>query len=278
MISFPNCKLNLGLNVVEKRSDGFHNIETFFLPIEIKDALEIIVADDATNDISFTTTGLTIEGDIKQNLCVKAYRLLKKDFDLPGIQMHLHKAIPMGAGLGGGSADGAFALMLMNDKFKLNLSKNKLITYALQLGSDCPFFILNKACFATSRGEILKTINLDLTAYQIIIINPKIHISTAWAFGNIIPSKPLKSIREIIQQPIETWKNQLTNDFEKPVFKKHAAVENIKQILYHHNALFASMTGTGSTVFGIFDRTINPSIFNFPANYFVQILAPSKPF
>ncbi len=272
MISFPNCKINLGLNVVEKRDDGFHNIETVFLPINIKDALEIIVAEDATKDISFTTTGLTIEGDIKQNLCVKAYKLLKKDFDLPSIQMHLHKAIPMGAGLGGGSADGAFALMLMNDKFNLNLSNEQLINYALQLGSDCPFFSLNKPCFATSRGEVLKAIDIDLSAYQIIVINPKIHISTAWAFGNIVPSKSKKSVEEIIQQPISTWRKELINDFEKPVFKKYSAVEDIKQILYHHNAIFASMTGTGSTVFGIFNKTIDPAIFNFPANYFVQIL------
>ena len=184
--------------------------------------------------------------------------------------MHLHKAIPMGAGLGGGSADGAFALALLNNKLALNISTPQLINYALQLGSDCPFFIINKPCFATSRGEEMHLLQLDLSAYDIIIINPKIHIATAWAFANIIPSKPKKSIQQIIQQPIETWKTELENDFEEPVFKQYPIIKNIKETLYNNNAVYAAMTGTGSTVFGIFKRENKPDTLTFDKEYFVK--------
>ena len=189
MVSFPNCKINLGLNIVNKRNDGYHDFETVFFPIHLKDALEIIEKEK----FEFSTSGLPIEGEPEKNLCIKAYQLLKKDFpQLPAVQMHLHKAIPMGAGLGGGSADGAFTLKLLNKKFDLSLSEKQLINYSLQLGSDCPFFILNKPCFATGRGEILEQIDLDLSEYKILIVHPAIHISTAWAFSTIKPLKPVK--------------------------------------------------------------------------------------
>jgi len=272
MISFPNCKINLGLNILKKRDDGFHDLETAFYPLMLKDVLEIIPATNkqhptsntqelSLQTVNFSSSGLTIDGDSSTNLCVKAYHLLKKDFpQLPNIEMHLHKAIPMGAGLGGGSADGAFTLRLLNDKFNLNLSTEQLISYALQLGSDCPFFILNQPCFATSRGEVMRNIELDLSGYQFVIINPGIHVNTGWAFSHIIPSTPQKSIAQIIQQPIATWKDELVNDFELPVAKQYPAISSIKEQLYAAGATYASMSGSGSTVFGIFDKELNPAL------------------
>ena len=196
MVSFPNCKINLGLNIVNKRDDGYHDIETVFFPIQLKDALEVIEIEE----FGFSASGFSIEGEPAKNLCVKAYDMLKKDFpQLPAVQMHLHKAIPMGAGLGGGSADGAFTLKLLNKKFDLSLSEKQLINYSLRLGSDCPFFILNKPCFGTGRGEILEQTELDLSGYKFLIVQPSVHITTASAFSTIKPLKPAKSIKQIIQ-------------------------------------------------------------------------------
>jgi 4-diphosphocytidyl-2-C-methyl-D-erythritol kinase len=272
MVSFPNAKINLGLNIVEKRNDGFHNLETIFLPIDIKDALEVIVDETKESGIEFTSSGLQIVGDISCNLCVRAYKLLKKDFQLPAVKIHLHKAIPMGAGLGGGSADGAFALHILNEKLALNLTSQQLLQYALQLGSDCPFFIVNKTSFATSRGEELTPIELDLSKYKILIINLGIHISTAWAFNNITPQKPAISVQEIVSKPISTWKNDLKNDFEKSVLKEYPSIKKIKDVLYNYGAIYASLTGTGSTVFGIFKDEVDIKIFNFPEKYLVKWL------
>jgi 4-diphosphocytidyl-2-C-methyl-D-erythritol kinase len=276
MVSFPNAKLNLGLHIVERRSDGYHNIETVFLPIEITDALEIVETDNKEKELDFNSSGLQIVGDISLNLCVRAYKLLKKDFSLPPVKMHLLKSIPMGAGLGGGSADGAFALKMLNEKFNLNIPTSKLLSYALQLGSDCPFFIINKPCFASSRGEDLNEIKLDLSTYKIIIINPGIHISTAWAFGNIEAKQPKKCIAEIIKQPIDSWKNELKNDFEDSVLNEHPSVKKIKDTLYNYGAIYASLTGTGSTVFGIFKNQIDEAVFDFPKGYLVKWLTVLK--
>ena len=273
MISFPNCKINLGLNIIRKRTDGYHDLETVFYPVQIKDILEIIALPESKNQatVQFSQSGLHIDGDANNNLCVKAYHLLKKDFpSLPAIQMHLHKVIPMGAGLGGGSADGAFALRLLNDKLNLHLSNEQLIQYALQLGSDCTFFILNKPCYATSRGEVMEKIELDLSAYKFAIVNPGIHVSTAWAFSTIAPHQPKISIKEIIKQPINDWKNLLQNDFEAPVMKAFPAIQQIKDTLCNAGAAYVSMTGSGSTVFGIFEKNI-PVQLKFPENYFVEI-------
>ena len=270
MVSFPNAKINIGLNVVEKRTDGFHNIETVFLPVSFKDVLEIIVSDNKTDVIEFTSSGIEIDGGITNNLCVKAYHLLKKEFDLPNIKMHLHKTIPIGAGLGGGSADAAFTLQLLNNKFSLNLTENQLLKYALQLGSDCPFFIKNKPCFATSRGENLEEIQIDLSNYQLAIINPKIHIATAWAFNKIKPQSPAISIKKLITLPIESWKNNITNDFEIPVFNEFPVLSDVKEIMYKQQAIYAALTGTGSTVFGIFKKNIKAVDFSFPENYFIK--------
>jgi 4-diphosphocytidyl-2-C-methyl-D-erythritol kinase len=257
MVTFPNCKINLGLNIVKKRDDGFHDIETVFYPLPFYDALEIVTSNTKTK---FTNTGI-FGGEINNNLCLKAYQLLKKDFrELPEIKMHLHKTIPVGAGLGGGSADAAFTLSLLNKKYHLNIPLQQLLVYALQLGSDCPFFLLNKTAVAFGRGEIFEEINCSLSGYKILIINPGIHINTRELFQQIMPSFPVKKISEIIQQPIETWKIDLVNDFEKVVSQKHPEVKKIKEELYKRNAVYASMTGTGSTVFGIFNSNVEIKI------------------
>jgi 4-diphosphocytidyl-2-C-methyl-D-erythritol kinase len=271
MVTFPNCKINLGLNIINKRSDGYHDLETVFYPIFIQDVLEIITDQnsDSLNDIRYSSSGLQVDGDSNQNLCVKAYRLLKNDYpQLPSIKIHLHKNIPMGAGLGGGSADGAFALSLINQKYQLDISQEKLIQYALQLGSDCPFFIINKPCLAKGRGEILSPIDLELSQYQFLIVNPGIHISTAWAFSKINPSPALYPIEESILIPIRQWKGILQNDFEKPVVNQYPEIGDIIHKLYEHGAVYAALSGSGSTVFGIFPKgpIKRP---NFPNHYYI---------
>lgn len=268
MVVFPNAKINLGLTILNKRDDCYHNLETVFYPILIKDVLEIIAGDT----FEFTTSGISIDAINEENICIQAYKLLKKDFpQLPEVKMHLHKTIPLGAGLGGGSADGAFTLKLLNQKFELDLSTTQLINYSLQLGSDCPFFILNKPSFASGRGEMLEEINLDLSNYKIIIINPGIHIPTGWAFTQLTPTRFSKNIKEIIQQPIDTWKEELMNDFETPVFKKYPEIKSIKEELYHQGAIYSAMSGSGSSVFGFFKKE---TLINFPlpGNYLIKEL------
>jgi 4-diphosphocytidyl-2-C-methyl-D-erythritol kinase len=282
VVLFPNCKINLGLNIIRKRSDGYHDLETIFYPVAILDALELVQIDEAVKNIQsaiavnieggsqFSITGEIIEGNPQDNLCVKAYQLLKKDFSqLPAIKMHLHKTIPTGAGLGGGSADGAFALKLFNKKFDLGISTKQLLDYARQLGSDCPFFIINEACFATGRGEILEPIQLDLSAYKFLIINPSIHISTDEAFSLLVPALPSKSVKEVVQQPVGTWRQELKNDFENVVFKDYPEVKSIKEKLYEAGAIYASMTGSGSTVYGLFEKNWDVNL-KFPANYLIK--------
>ena len=261
MLSFPNCKINLGLNIIRKRKDGYHDLETVFFPIPFKDVVEIIPSGSS----QFHVTGLPVENE--NNLCSKAYQLLKKDFShLPEINMHLHKAIPLGAGLGGGSADAAFTLKLLNEKFGLGLSDQKLIDYAIELGSDCPFFIINKPCFATGRGEILEPIRIDLSGYKILLVNPGIHIDTKWAFSKIEPRAPGISLKEIINLPIETWKDELRNDFEEPVFGSYPEIKKIKEDLCNAGAAYASMSGSGSTVYGLFKKT-DPITINLAMIY-----------
>ena len=251
MIQFPNCKINLGLSILAKRADGYHELETVFYPIAVSDALEILPSDNLT----LTQTGIAVPGEPTQNLCLKAYHLLKKDFpQLPAVQMHLHKNIPMGAGLGGGSSDGTAALIMLNEQFSLGLNDRQLIDYASQLGSDCPFFVYNKACHATGRGEILKPIALDLSNYQFLLVHPGVHIATAWAFQQLTPNTKSESIKSIIEKPISEWKDLLINDFEAPVFKAEPTLSNIKAQLYQLGAIYASMSGSGSSLFGIFPK------------------------
>lgn len=270
MVVYPNCKINLGLQILNKREDGFHNLETVFYPVPFRDALEIIPNNIAETE--FTGTGLTVDGNATDNLCVKAYHIIKKDFpQLTDVKIHLHKTIPMGAGLGGGSADAAFMLKLLNDKFNLNLPTAQLLNYALQLGSDCPFFIINKPCYATGQGEILDEVPVDLSAYKIVLINPGIHVNTGWAFSNIAPASSKKSIKEIIKQPVTSWKDELINDFEKPVFKAHPQIQEIKETLYKQGAVYAAMSGSGSTVFGIFETAFDTKPFA-NKNYFIKTI------
>ncbi len=268
MVVFPNCKINLGLHVVNKRPDGFHDIETVFVPVNLKDAAEIIEFPANKKEISYTQSGLMITGKDEDNLCIKAYNLLKKDFpQLPKIKLHLHKAVPMGAGLGGGSADASFVLKMMAQKFELNISSKQLLSYALNLGSDCPFFVLNKPCYATGRGEILEEISLDLSAYKILLVNPGIHINTGWAFSNISIGKKDYDLKASLAMPVTSWQQQIQNDFEKPVFEAHPEIADLKSALIRQNAVFTSMTGSGSTVFGIFDKKTDV-VFKFPSHYF----------
>jgi 4-diphosphocytidyl-2-C-methyl-D-erythritol kinase len=272
MICFPSCKINLGLRITNKRADGFHALETVFFPISIKDALEIIIEPNASAaPITFTSSGLQINGEPSDNLCFKAFEILKKDYPtIPNIKMHLHKHIPMGAGLGGGSADGAFTLVALNQLFNLQLSEQALLNYALQLGSDCPFFILNFPAYATGRGEILKPIHVNLDGYSIVIVNPGIAISTKLAFSLITPKVPDTNMEAIICEPVTTWKHSLLNDFEAPIFNSFPELANIKDTLYQKGAVYASMTGTGSTVYGIFPTLVIDTLrFNFPTHYFV---------
>jgi 4-diphosphocytidyl-2-C-methyl-D-erythritol kinase len=261
MIRFANCKINLGLQVTKKRADGFHNIETVFYPIPFYDIVEVISSPN--NQFNFTSSGIKIPEADDNNLCIKAYKALLNQYPpIANVHLHLHKTIPLGAGLGGGSADAANVLLLLNEKFSLNLSDDTLKTIALNLGSDVPFFIENKASFATGRGEILSPVSVNLSSYKIVIINPCVHISTAWAFSNIIPKKTDNSIKKIIQEPIRNWKEYLLNDFEEAVFLKFPVVKEIKEMLYSQGAVYASMSGTGSTVYGIFEKEISLNIEN----------------
>ncbi len=279
MIVFPNCKINLGLNILRKRSDGYHDLETVFYPLPLYDVLEVIPADphQKSATLPFTSSGLAIEGSHASNLCVKAYRLLKKDFPkMPHIRMHLHKVIPSGAGLGGGSADAAFTLDLLNRMFDLKINPPRLREYAMELGSDCPFFLINKPCYASGRGEILEPVEVNLSGLQIVIVNPGIHIDTGQAFMKIQPALPEKSLKTIIGMPVKTWKLELQNDFEKLIFPHHREIVDIKDYLYSRGALYASMSGSGSSVFGIFPGNEKPEL-EFPATYFVRVLQERLP-
>jgi 4-diphosphocytidyl-2-C-methyl-D-erythritol kinase len=255
---------------LQKRSDGFHDIETVFYPVGLRDVLELVKqeAGSQKTDAEIKNYGLKVEGKASDNLCIKAHQLLKKDFpDLPPVQIHLLKNIPMGAGLGGGSADGACMLQLLSDKFHLNLSTGQLISYALLLGSDCPFFITNQPCHATGRGEIITPINLDLSAYQVVLVFPGIYVNTGWAFSQIQLSKTdITSLKQIVQQPVNNWKQELVNDFETPVFDKYPEIKMIKETLYQQGAVYAAMSGSGSTVFGLFEKE-NISTLRFPHSY-----------
>lgn len=274
MITYPNCKINLGLYILEKRPDKYHNLETVFYPIPLSDILEIIENKDPENSPSFplSTSGLKIQGTTSSNLCVKAYKLLKKDFPkMPWVRVHIHKIIPIGAGLGGGSSNGAFALKMYNQLFNLQLTDEKLMEYAAVLGSDCPFFIMNQPCHAVGRGEVLQKIELNLSAYKFVVVNPGIYVNTGDAFRDIVPGYPEKPLLETIQLPPEEWKTQLVNDFEKTLFIKHPEIAAVKDRLYEAGAVYASMSGSGSTVYGLFHKSSTIQL-SFPEHYFVKEL------
>jgi len=252
MISFPHCKINLGLNILVKRPDGYHEIETCFYPIPWTDILEIIPSEH----LEFTSSGIAIPGRPEENLCLKAYHLLRKDFELSPVKIHLHKIIPMGAGLGGGSSDAAFTLRLLNTIFELKISEEAMKQYASRLGSDCSFFVKDTPQVGTGRGEILNPIQFNLKEKFIVIIIPPIHVSTAEAYAGVKPAMS-SNIMDIITRDISSWRNLLKNDFEESVFRNHLQIKSIKEKLYQRNAVYASMSGSGSAVYGIFEKEIH---------------------
>lgn len=259
MISFPNCKINLGLKIIERRSDGFHNLETIFYPLNLSDVLEIIKLPDGI--FSFQTGGIKIPGKDEDNLCQKAYEMLCKDFQISPVKIYLYKNIPIGAGLGGGSSDAAHTILLLNKLFDLSLSVEKMENYACRLGSDCAFFIRNKPVFAYDKGDKFVEINISLKNYFYAVIKPEIHLNTANAYSGITPKPNNKPLSEITKSPIGKWKYELTNDFEKTIFKQFPEIENIKNKLYEKGAIYSAMSGSGSAVFGIFEN--KPEIKNF---------------
>ncbi|WP_298645977.1 4-(cytidine 5'-diphospho)-2-C-methyl-D-erythritol kinase [uncultured Proteiniphilum sp.] len=279
MICFPNAKINVGLHIVSRRTDGYHNLETIFYPIGLKDALEIIPAPEtglerpaevpgsagstgstaagqglSSRKFRFFQTGIPIGNAPENNLVIKALNLIAAEKKLPEIDIHLLKKIPSGAGLGGGSSDAAFMLGLLNDTFSLGYSKEELILRAASLGADCPFFILNRPAFATGTGDKLEPIELNLSNYTLLLVKPDIMVSTKEAYAIITPQKPDLPLKEIVRKPPETWRELLKNDFEPPVFKKFPEICRIRQQLYEMGAVYASMSGSGSSVFGLFEK------------------------
>lgn len=268
MIVYPNAKINLGLNVINKRTDGYHNLNTIFYPVPLCDAVEFVLAID--NKTSFSSSGIPVGGLAEDNLIMKAYTLLSGYHKLPALKIHLHKVIPMGAGLGGGSADAAFFLAALNSFFNLNHSQEALADMARTLGADCAFFIYNAPCLATERGDRFKFLEERLKNKFLILIKPTVHVSTADAYSGVVPSSPAYSNEFVyLNEPIDNWEGKMFNDFEKSVFIKYPEIKQIKERLYALGAQYASMSGSGSTVFGIFDKEINVDFDIFPANYFI---------
>ena len=270
MITFPNAKINLGLNITAKRPDGYHNLETVFYPVPIEDALEIHVLNNSTDKkFSLHQAGMKITGNAEDNLVVKAYLLLDKEFNLPPVDIHLYKHIPSGAGLGGGSSDAAFMLKLLNERFELKLTDEKLEEYAATLGADCAFFIKNTPTYAEGIGNIFSPLSLSLKGYQILLVKPDIFVSTREAFSLVRPHEPEYSLKEIITHPVSEWKEQMVNDFEASVFPQYPVIGEIKEELYKNGAMYAAMSGSGSSVFGLFAPDITIPDINFGERSFV---------
>jgi 4-diphosphocytidyl-2-C-methyl-D-erythritol kinase len=253
MVSFPPCKINLGLNVIRKRTDGYHDIETCFYPLPWTDILEVIRSDS----FQFTSSGIGIPGSEADNLCIKAYQLLKDAFSLTPVKIHLHKIIPMGAGLGGGSSDAAHTLRILSKIFELNLTPDELQQYAARLGSDCAFFIQDKPMIGSGRGEILTPTSSHLTGKFIVLVKPEVHVATSEAYRGIEPLVPPTSITEILNLPPVQWQEKLINDFEKTVFQKYPVIKKVKETFYRQGAVYASMSGSGSSVYAIFDDPVD---------------------
>ncbi|MBF1055811.1 MAG: 4-(cytidine 5'-diphospho)-2-C-methyl-D-erythritol kinase [Prevotellaceae bacterium] len=260
MLTFPCAKINLGLNITSEREDGYHNLETVFFPVPITDALEVkLMHNDfpSYEPCDLKITGNAVDCDEQNNLVVKAYKLLAQDFSLPRVHTHLVKRIPMQAGLGGGSADGAFMIRLLDERFRLNMGIAEMERYASRLGSDCAFFITAEPSFGTGRGEVLEPVQIvenNLQAFYIVIVKPAVAVSTREAFKQIVCRQPEHCCRDIIRQPVETWKAMLANDFEVPAFKQRPELAAIKQQLYNLGAVYAQMSGSGSAFFGLFRR------------------------
>lgn len=267
MIIKPNCKINLGLNIVRKRIDGYHDIETIFYPASLSDTIDI--QPSADEQIHFSSSGLKIPGDSSSNLCVQAYKLMNEHFGIPPVRIHLEKNIPMGSGLGGGSSNGAFTLKALNDLFNLKLNTEQLKAFASRLGSDCTFFIENSPAFAKGRGEMLEKISLSMTGLYLLIVVPHVHVSTTEAYAMIEPAKPESSLRDIVKLPVSQWKGLMVNDFEKPVLQKFPQIRQLKELMYSKGALYVSMSGSGSSVYGLFTEV--PSVEGLFPGCFVWI-------
>lgn len=253
MLAFANAKINIGLNITEKRADGYHNLETVFYPVRLHDVIEITDAEE----LHCVVKGISFAGDEMDNICVKAFRLLQKDHNLPEQQITLLKNIPVGAGLGGGSADAAFLIKILNERFNLGLSVTEMEGYARQLGADCAFFVRNKPVFAFDKGDHFEDVELDLSAYCIVLVMPPIHVSTAVAYAGVKPVKRSADLKVNITLPVSSWKDSVTNDFEISVFKEFPEIGHIKNKLYEHGAVYAAMSGSGACVFAIFEHQIS---------------------
>ena len=266
MLSFPFAKINLGLNVVRKRPDGYHDIESVMAPIPLHDALEIVVDDElAPNAIIYTRSGLIVPNEPQDDLVVRAIRALQHGRELPGLRVHLHKVIPMGAGLGGGSSDAAHALIVTDEVLHLRTDAPQLAQMAADLGSDCAFFLQEIVQLALGRGEILSAVPLDLSGKHLLLVNPGIHVPTAEVYRNMTPSETLLSLGDRVLRPIIEWRDLLPNTMEQGVFEQHPTVARIKEKLYRSGAAFASMSGSGSTVFGIFEHP--PPVIDWPTDH-----------
>lgn len=273
MITFPIAKINLGLNVVEKRPDGYHNLQTVFYPVPIKDALEVQQMNEgfpSEVDCDLKVTNIAIEGDEQKNLVVRAYKLLKEDFPtLPRIHTHLWKGIPTQAGMGGGSSDCAYMIRLLNELSGLGMSDDQMIGYAARLGADCAFFIKSTPCYAEGIGERMQPIALDLKGWYIGVVRPDIPVPTREAFSRIHPHYPEKCCKEVVMEPVESWRGVLTNDFEESVFTLHPEIGAVKEELYKRGATYAAMSGSGSALFGLFKEKpdnlceLFPDMFTF---------------
>ncbi len=273
MIVYPNAKINLGLYVTARRPDGYHAIDSVFVPISWSDVLEVIPASGSPG-LQLELSGIPVDGDPDGNLCQKAFTLLDRQFGLGTVQAHLHKQLPLGAGLGGGSSDGAFMLKALNTLFDLKLDSLTLEKYAAQLGSDCPFFIRNTPAYVTGRGEISEAIRLPHEGLKILLVNPGLHLSTAAAYGSIQAQQPRYTSKEIVEnEPLDRWKNLLHNDFEKPVLATHPPLTALKNRFYDAGALYASMTGSGSTFYGLFDTITDEAVLKIAGEYKVFHLA-----
>lgn len=260
MVTFPNAKINLGLSVLGKRPDGYHQIETIFYPIHLTDILEIIPGPGPETIIQ--TAGLAIEGPMESNTCLKAYRMMSMHFNLPAVRIFLYKKIPSGAGLGGGSSDAAFTIRMLNALFELNASRDQLLQIAASVGSDCAFFLEDRPMLGTGRGECLEPVALDLSGLCFMLVKPAFSISTAEAYAGLTPKSASASLKEIISLPPDQWQIKLINDFEESIFLKYAQIKSIKETLLSAGAVYASMTGSGSAIYGLFESsTPDPSLF-----------------
>jgi len=269
MIAFPNAKINLGLRVMEKRADNFHNIESIFIPIGLRDIVEIIPSDSTT--ISFS--GIVVDGAPEDNLCMRAFSLFQEEIGCGNVSIHLHKAIPSGAGLGGGSSDAAFTLKILAELFNPTIPSRRLKELAGKLGSDCPFFVDNRPSLATGRGEVLQPVSLALKGFHLVLVNPGLHVSTKEAYAGITPQFPETPLLQLINEPVHKWQGRIGNDFEESVFKIYPAIESLKKDLLGKGAIYASMSGSGSSVFGLFEKPTAGVEDSFPGySVFSQML------